>query len=346
MVNILNFVFILLKPIGFIYAQLMRLRAFLFSRDILKRETVEAPVISVGNITMGGSGKTPVVIYIAELLQKRGYRPAVVSRGYGGRATGKVNIVSDGTALLLNSEEAGDEPRFIAESVPGIAVLTGARRAAPCRYALRHLNCNVIILDDGFQHMRVRRNLDLVLFNGSALYENMSVFPGGLLREPLSALKRANCFIITGCAEEDAQKIELFTQYLKQNWDGVPRYHSHFKPHRYIDSEGHSYSLQHIGSPVLAFCGIASPLRFRSSLEQLGVEIAAFRSFRDHKKYTEEIIRKLERQAKLCGAKALLTTEKDLVKLSRSSLSLPLYSLSMKIEIDTAFDDYITSQLR
>lgn len=345
MVNILNFVFILLRPVGFVYGRLMRLRALLFCRNFLKRTSFEAPVISVGNLAMGGSGKTPVVMYLANLLQKQGYRPAVVSRGYGGRAKNDVNIVSDGTRILLDSKEAGDEPRFIAESLSGTCVVTGTKRAAPCRYALQQLDCSIIILDDGFQHMAVRRDLDLVLFSASALYENMHVFPGGLLREPLSALERASCFVITGCSEENSKKVDQFSHYLRTKWAETPLFLSRFEPRCFVDSGGRSFSLQHITAPVLAFCGIASPLRFRSSLEQVGVGLAAFRSFKDHMNYTGDTLVMLERQARLCGAKALLTTEKDLVKLAEADISLPLYALSMKMEIDPAFDDYLISQL-
>jgi tetraacyldisaccharide 4'-kinase len=173
----------------------------------------------------------------------------------------------------------------------------------------------------------------------------MHVFPGGLLRESLSALGRASCFIITGCKEEDSPGIEKFAHYLQKRWEQTPLFLSHFQPRCYIDCTGKTYPLQHITFPVAAFCGIASPLRFRKSLELLSVDIAFFQGFRDHKKYCKKTMAELERQARMCGAEALLTTEKDLVKLSGLDISLPLYALAMKVDIDPAFDSLICNSL-
>ncbi|MHB8151111.1 MAG: tetraacyldisaccharide 4'-kinase, partial [Desulfobulbia bacterium] len=164
----------------------------------MKSQRLPVPVISIGNLTLGGTGKTPMVRYVTRLLLDRGVRPAIVSRGYGGKAAGRINIVADRTKTLLPPEMAGDEPFMLAEVLPGVPVLTGSQRARVARHAVEAFGANLIVMDDGFQHLALRRDLDLVLFSARTLLGNGRVFPGGELREPLSALGRAHAFVITG----------------------------------------------------------------------------------------------------------------------------------------------------
>ncbi len=334
-----------LRPLGAVYAQLMRLRSFLYENGLLNRYGVRVPVISVGNLAMGGSGKTPVVIHLAKLLIENGFKPAVVSRGYGGRAKNSVNIVADGISILLDSDHAGDEPLFIAESVPGVAVLTGADRRPPCRYAVDTLGCNVIVLDDGFQHMRLLRDTDIVVFNASELYNNMHVFPGGYLREPWSALKRADCFILSGCGPENHHRVNRFSRYLSEKHPRTPLFYTQFVPRCWVDLTGKTYPLDHLSSTAVAFCGIASPGRFKNSLEQLDVFLAAFKDFPDHHRYSRRDATNLENLAARHGVPCLLTTEKDLVKLADKSWSLPVLALRMEIAVSSSFDEIILARL-
>ncbi|HSH13716.1 MAG TPA: tetraacyldisaccharide 4'-kinase, partial [Desulfurivibrionaceae bacterium] len=175
------------RPLAPLYAGMMRLRAEAYQRGWLASERLSVPVVSVGNLTMGGTGKTPMVIEVVRLLQALGKRAAVVSRGYGGLARGPVNLVSDGERIWMAAAEAGDEPLLLAESLPGVPVLTGVRRVLVARYAIEKLGAEVVVLDDGFQHLPLHRDLDLVLFKGPDFLGNGRVFPGGDLREPLSA---------------------------------------------------------------------------------------------------------------------------------------------------------------
>lgn len=345
MVNNLHNLLPLLRPFGALYGSLMRIRAFLYKTGIFKRYRFRVPIISVGNLTMGGSGKTPIVIYLADLLQQQGFKPAVVSRGYGGRAADKINVVSDGTTLYLDSIQAGDEPRLIAETVRNAVVLTGKKRKDPCRFAVDKLGCNVIILDDGFQHMSVARDIDLVVFNAVSHFNSMRVLPGGILREPFSALNRADGFVISGYSENADSQTGTLTSFLQHGWHDIPLFRLRYTPSHYVDCHGNNLPINYFGSPVFAFCGIASPHRFKNTLEAISLNLVAFEGFSDHQQYTQESLNRIINRAKRYGAHALLTTEKDLVKLKTFETDLPLYALGMKVESSPSFDEFIREKL-
>lgn len=343
--NTLQFLFILSRPLGIIYAIIMRLRSFLFTSNLLRRHTVKVPVVSVGNLTMGGSGKTPLVIYLARLFLEKGYTPAIVSRGYGGRATNAINVVSDGTTIHLDSVAAGDEPRLIAESVPGAIVVTGTKRVLPCRFAVEQLHCDVIILDDGFQHMQIRRDLDLVLFNSATLGRNMHVVPGGVLREPFSALTRAHGLLFTGCNRNTDAAVSSFRSFLNSRWPATPIFSSQYLPVRCRDSRGSLLSFADMPSPAFLFCGIAAPQRFYTTVKQLPIIIAGYTFFSDHHQYTAADLQKIDALARKRGACCLLATEKDLVKLATVNTTLPIFSLEMSVVLSPAFDSFILASL-
>lgn len=343
--NITKIIFFIARPLGVFYAQVMRLRALCYLHDIFPRYKATVPVISVGNLTMGGSGKTPVVIHLARFLLEQGYKPAVISRGYGGKAHRPVNIVSDGVSLLLESYQAGDEPRLIAESVPGTIVLTGKKRHLPCQYAIDHYNCDILILDDGFQHMRVRRDIDLVLFNAASLFHHMHVLPGGLLREPFSALDRAHCFLIAGCNHGRPENIERFRSFLESNWPETQTLQTQYLPDSYVDREGKILPLPAVSSPAYGFCGIASPDRFFHTINTLPLDIVGTKRFSDHHHYTPATLARIEKEAIDAGAEILLTTEKDLVKLASLHTNLPLYAIRMEIRTDTSFTVFIRKMI-
>lgn len=345
MLNDLRHLLTVLRPIGHLYGWLMRLRSFLYSHNIFDNHSFSVPVISVGNLTMGGSGKTPVVIFLAQLLLKNNIRPAIISRGYGGKAKNEVNIVSDGKSLLLDSTEAGDEPRLIAETVPQAVVLTGKKRKHPCSYATKHFACDVIILDDGFQHLSVKRDLDLVLFNEATLQQNYHVLPGGVLREPFSALQRADSFLITGCSGHVSSNTQKFISFLQTNWKNTPLFLTRFLPQHFIDGAGKNIAFSAVNNKFMAFCGIASPQRFQKSIEDLPQDCVGFKSFPDHQSYTQDEIDALTSEAQDKGASAFLTTEKDLVKIKSLNLRLPIYALHMAVLADKDLEDFIMQRI-
>ena len=342
----LSFFFTLGRPFSPIYAWLMTTRVTLFRKNIFKQHSLPVPVISIGNLTMGGSGKTPVVMHLANLLKEKGYNPAIISRGYGGKSTGKYNVVTVGNEPLLTAEDAGDEPFMLAKGLKGVPVITGKSRIHPCRYGIEKLNVDVILLDDGFQHIAIKRNIDIVLFNATTLAGNSRVFPGGVLREPVSALDRCNAFMLTGVTEDNRERAEKFAALLKKRFPEKPLFSTKFGQItlRSADKNRTPADPSTLGR-MFGFCAIANPVRFHDSIKTTGVNLVRFRSFRDHKNYSQKTIDKLCREAESLGAAGLLTTEKDFVKISHYSHTLPLYVLEVKIEFDDKFEEYVLEKI-
>lgn len=345
MVKNLKFLLFLFQPLGFFYGLIMKFRCWLYQKGLFPSVKPDALVISVGNLTMGGSGKTPVVIYLSDLLMRNGFRTAAISRGYRGTATRPYNVVSDGINIHMNAEQSGDEPRLIAETVPGLVVITGKKRIHPCSHAIQEYNCNTLILDDAFQHLGVKRDIDFVLFNAATLFKNMKVFPGGYLREPLSALQRADSFIITGCNSSNLSSVNRFSKYLTDSFPNSPVFRNHYVAQCLVDKKNNSYELNQITEPVLAFCGIASPVRFKTTLQENSIDPADFLTFNDHQEYSPLTIKKIENRANLIGCKTLITTTKDMVKLKDIKSNLKIYALKMNIEFDSSFDSYVLNRV-
>ncbi len=346
MTDLLSRLYFFGRPFGPLYGLLMRLRSHMYTRDLWKRERMGVPVISVGNLTMGGSGKTPIVRFIADLLAKNQFRPAIISRGYGGKARDTINIVSDTKTIHLDAVSAGDEPFLLAESLPGIPVLTGVMRLLPCRFAVERLGCNILILDDGFQHLRVIRDIDLVLFNAAKPVGNNRIFPAGEMREPLSALSRAHAFLMTGMSEDLRCQVEEYFGMLQKKFPGTPRFFSSYVPLECRDTmDSAPIPIDRLQSSVYGFCGIAHPERFLETLTKCGLRIKGFTPLEDHQGYDQHLLDKLCRLAEGQGAEALITTEKDMVKLRPLSSRLPLYALIMSVEIDTSFSAFLLHRL-
>jgi tetraacyldisaccharide 4'-kinase len=324
----------------------MKTRESLYHKGWKKRYKLDVPVISVGNLTMGGTGKTPLVAMLAKQLQKQGMRPAIISRGYGGAAGNKVNVVSDGNTVLMDPKEAGDEPCFLASTLPGVPVLTGIVRILPCRHAIAKLNCNVLILDDGFQHMSVKRDLDLVLFNAASLAGNSRVFPGGDLREPISALNRCHAFVITGTTEKLREQAGKFAKLLKERFPEKPVFICSYNVVGARSLNDQSFhKLSDLPTPLFAFCGIAQPDLFQETLTANDVDVAGFMALRDHQAFIPSLLQKIGKQAIKSSAKGLITTEKDLVKLSLNDLPLPCFSLQMDVHHEQDFENFITQSI-
>jgi tetraacyldisaccharide 4'-kinase len=301
----------------------------------------------VGNLTVGGTGKTPVVLYLAKLLKQNDFKPAVISRGYGGKSRNRINVVSDGKTILMDARHAGDEPLLLAESLPGVPVITGAHRFYPCSYAVDNLGCNALLLDDGFQHLSVTRDVDLVLFNAASPLGNNQVLPGGYMREPFSALARADAFMITGMREEHEFQTKRFCSQLRDTFPKTPIFTSQYKPLscRKFGSS-HSISFSDLPNELYGFCGIANPGRFLTTLKDCGFRITGLTEFKDHQKYNQNHINKISRLAVDSGARALITTEKDIVKIHSWNSPLPLYVLTMSVMTDNSFSEFILKRLK
>lgn len=339
------------RPVSPFYSLLMRLRESMYRKGIFRVTRVTVPVISVGNLTMGGSGKTPVVQYVVRFLGEKGWRPAVVSRGYGGSAKDRVNLVSDGKQILLDANAAGDEPRLLAETLQGVPVLTGTVRKFPATKAVE-LGADILVLDDGFQHMALARDLDLVLFNADYLAGNSRVFPGGDLREPVKALNRCHGFVITGVCLRNKERAEQFADLLRQRFPEHPVFLSGYKAVSVLrDVNGDALTVSPLDElknmELFGFSGIAHPSSFQETLRELGYSVTGFRTYNDHHSYSENDLNDIFVQAKEQGADACITTEKDMVKLGRINTdALPVYALRMEVDFDNDFNEFVLAHIR
>lgn len=336
------------RPLAPLYGLAMRARAALYKSGVLACHRLPVPVISVGNLTMGGTGKTPMVLHLARLLAGAGRRVAVVSRGYGGRAKGPVNVVSDGKVLYLPAEMAGDEPRLLAENLGGVPVLTGVRRAVVGAAAIANLGADIILLDDGFQHLAVHRDLDLVLFSASGLLGNGRVFPGGPLREPFAALARAHAFVITGVDTTTNSRVLEFQSLLQREFPGKPVFMAGYRGAGImrLTAAGAVAAMPRETGRLFAFCGLAKPDAFQGSLLGAGLDIAGFQVFPDHHPYTPRDLTVLAQKALAAGATGLITTEKDAVKLTGAlSSPMPLSFLKVTMDVAEGFDRFVLKHL-
>ena len=313
------------------YGAAVRARNRLFDLGALPQRDVGCPVVSVGNLTVGGTGKTPMAIRVAGMLRDRGMRPALLSRGYGGSSAAGVLVVSDGRQALAGPEEAGDEPVLIARRLPGVPVLAGAKRAVTGRYARENFGADVLVLDDGFQHRWIRRDLDIVLLDSREPLGNGFLLPRGPLREPPEALGRADVVVLTRSEESG----DALGGPLAGLVAGRPVLRTRIRPTRLIATDGAELPLSHLaGRRVFAFAGIARPESFRRTLEGLGADVAGFRALPDHHRYGAEDVRRIERALGETGAEILVATEKDGVKLAgRAAFSRRLYCLAIETEI-------------
>lgn len=345
---LLNALFLIGRFFSPAYSLVMMIRAFLYRKNILlQSRQLSVPVVSIGNLTLGGTGKTPMVRYVTRLLLDRGLRPAIVSRGYGGKGGGKVNIVADGAKTLLSPDVAGDEPFMLAEALPGVPVLTGPERARVASHAIEKFGVNFIVMDDGFQHLALRRDLDLVLFSAGTLLGNGRVFPGGELREPLSALGRAHGFVITGVDSNNRSTVDRFQVRLQGAFPEKPVFTGEYLPAGiWHSSQGTFCTLDEarkIG--VFAFAGIAKPDSFRQILRREGFSVHGFEEFRDHHDYTAQNVATLVGAARASGALALITTEKDFVKLRPFFGEFPILALTIELRMEQDFDVFMAEHL-
>lgn len=327
-----------------LYGRAARWRRAWYERHPHRRAQLDRPVISVGNLAVGGSGKTPTVAALARLLQQRGERPAILSRGYARRARADgVVVVSDGNRVLEPTMRSGDEPQMLARSLDGVPVLVARERFLAGRLAERRFECTVHILDDGFQHLRLARDIDLVIVSKADLEE--TILPVGGLREPLIAIRHAHAVLVPG-SDEDAAVVTAQLPRVTGgfSWPEVPEFFRiayHYDAVRPVNpgeprrAEG--------GRRVIAVAGIARPERFFAAARAQGWEIVGEMAFRDHHWFTDRDVQSIARAAAAAGADCVLTTEKDATRLTVPDLFyLPMRAV---IEPEERFAEWVTRRL-
>lgn len=324
---------LVLAPLGQVYSLVQKLRAGLYRLGILKSQRLPRPVVSIGNITVGGTGKTPVTAYIARQLLGQGYKVAVLSRGYGGSLEGQSIVVSDGATIMLGPLECGDEPYLLASTVPGLMVVIGTDRYAAGQLAMQQLVPDIFLLDDGFQHLRLCRDLNILLLDSSRPFGNGWTLPAGLLREPAAAARRADLVILTRCSEGAV---------VTPTASGKPVFAAF---HRLVDAlpltGGDPVPLAELQGPTfLAFAGIAQPEFFFSGLRDRGINVVSTLSFPDHAAYDHATLEAIRAALQSSGAEYAITTEKDGVKLKQLPMETTAvtYVARLDIEIDKPAD--------
>ncbi len=330
---------LLLVPFSLIFSLIQRCRATLYRNDLLQTRRLPCPVVSIGNITVGGTGKTPVTAYIARLLIDQGYKVAVLSRGYGGSLEGHTVIVSDGATVMLGPGECGDEPYLLAATIPGLMVVIGTDRFAAGELALQQLSPDLFLLDDGFQHLQLHRDLNILLLDQSRPFGNGWLLPAGLLREPFSALQRADLVIYTRCRLEQSGASPVVN---------IPHCAARHRITSLMPLSGgnHVTAASLTQKKLIAFAGIAEPARFFDDLKNLGLNLVHTISFSDHAAYSKAECANIIEALQNFEAEFAITTEKDGVKLRGLD-----HSMNEKIllaHLDLSIDDpaRLTDNLR
>lgn len=300
-----------------LYGLGMRLRNLAFNQGWKKSSPAPLCVISIGNLTTGGTGKSPLVIWLAGQLRARGRRVCVLSRGYKGTTAG-----------------VNDESRELAERLPDVPQLLDANRAASAEIASAELEMEVALLDDGFQHRQLRRDLDLVLIDATEPFGYGYLLPRGLLREPVSSLRRADWLIITRANQVQPQQLAALRQTLERYCPAHRVATAQTVPTRLLQADGRSIPLEQLrGKSIYAFCGVGNSAAFFGTAAALGSSVVGTRAFPDHHAYTAEELASLAETGRASQAEALVCTHKDLVKIGRSQLGeLPLYAIQIEVQ--------------
>jgi tetraacyldisaccharide 4'-kinase len=322
-----------LSPLSGLYGVAMQARRALYQRGLFHVHKIGAPVISVGNITTGGTGKTPLVEWIARALARRQKRVCILTRGYGRHHPGNRVLVSNGSEIFSDARETGDEPLLLAEKLKGdAAVICDADRVAAARWATENLDTELFILDDGFQHLRVARDYNIAAIDATNPWGNRRLLPAGNLRESPDQLVRADCIVITRA--DDTAQTEVLKSEIDRLSKGRPVFLSRMKINGLRNLTNSASANELKSGPVAAFCGVGNPESFFAQLRRDGYTLCHTRVFPDHHYYTQEEINTLVSQSIERGAHALLTTGKDEVKLRSLKCDMPCYVVDVAIEIE------------
>jgi tetraacyldisaccharide 4'-kinase len=345
------------------YGGAIKLRRSFYKKGILTSKKLSCPTISIGNITVGGTGKTPMTIYVAQILKQLGYKVAIVSRGYKGKAENIGGIVSDGKMVLMTPEIAGDEPYMMAKRLKDVPVIVGKNRFKAGRLAIRKFDPDVIVLDDGFQHLMLQRDLDLVLLDYHKPFGNGHLLPRGIMREPASALLFADAIILTKSDAMNHNIASSSSKKLRPYERKKPIYRSFHHPFVYkmINGEKKIFeknvqetfkdNLDCIkGRNVFAFSGLADNYNFLRTLKSLKCNVLGFMEFPDHYPYSERDLDEIFLAAKRSRSNCIMTTEKDYVRIvHKINWSDDLFVIGIEINfgLDTQrFNAYIEDWIK
>lgn len=328
-----SFLSFFLYILSLIYGTILQFRAVLYKKKILRSKRLPCKVISIGNITAGGTGKTPVTVLLAEMLDTQGIKPVIISRGYKGKAEKKGGIVSNGREILMSSAKSGDEPFMMVQRLKNIPVIVGRNRIKSGNLALRHFNPDLILLDDGFQHLKLKTDINIVLIDSSSPFGNNHIIPRGMLREPLSALSRGDIFIFTRFNGQNLLSHRIIKKFAKNK----PVFTSCHIPYIYkiINKTNSNLQADIKGAGAVAFSGIAKNEDFLETVKGFGCSIIKSFGFPDHHPYSDQDINSITNTTKKVHADILVTTEKDYARMDPNiSWPVPLVVIGINISIN------------
>jgi tetraacyldisaccharide 4'-kinase len=337
---------LILPPLSAIFKAVTRARLLAYRRGLFSVSRLPAPVISVGNLTTGGTGKTPLVEWVCRAIADSGGRVdaqespcekeniCVLSRGYG-RSNPKTQVVvSNGIEILADEREAGDEPFLLAQKLLGLAaVICNSNRVAAGEWAIENLKADVFVLDDGFQHLRLARDLDIVAVDATNPWGGGSLLPYGRLREARSGLSRADCVVIT--RTEQVENLNSVKEAISEFTGSAPIFCSRMTTSGIFGIDGEIASPSTLrDEPIGAFCGVGNPESFFNHLRREGFKPIFTRAFADHHNYEQSELDALVQDTRSSGATSLITTAKDAIRLRSLNLEIPCYILEIQISID------------
>ena len=316
-----------------IYHTIVEIRDLLYRNGIFREYKLDARVISVGNITWGGTGKTNLVLFLAEKLTSGNHKVAILIRGYKRKEKGTM-IVQPG-AKDIPWQEVGDEAKLLASRLDSVPIIVGKDRVKSGRKAIDRYSADFLILDDGFQHRRLERDIDIVMLDSQDPFGNEKLIPAGKLREPLENIKRANVLVLNR-AQSGHNKMELIHRLRKHN-PIAPIVETEYAVEKIYELKDKNKTIlpeEMKDKKILGFCGIGNPWGFKRTLEDLGAKILEFIVFPDHYAYREKDMRKIEKGAQDKGVEFILTTEKDNMRLfPTSKISSPIYIVRIQTKI-------------
>ena len=334
-----------------VYGGSVKLRRNFYKKAVFQSKRLPCPIISIGNITVGGTGKTPMTIYVAQVVKQLGYKVAIISRGYKGKSERVGGIVSDGRVLLMTPEIAGDEPYMMAKRLKDVPVIVGKNRFRAGRQAVRKFNPDVIVLDDGFQHLKLQRDLDLVLLDCRKPFGNGHLLPRGVMREPVSALLCADAIILTKSDTVNNNETSSLPKKLRSYERKKPVYRTFHHPFVYktVKEEKSLFenSIQGVlrlnlasirGRTVFAFSGLADNHNFQQTVKSLKCNVSGFMEFSDHHPYSDRDLKDISAAAKRSMSECIVTTEKDYVRIAHK-IDWPDDLFVIGIEIDFGADE-------
>lgn len=333
------------------YRMAVQFRHWLYDKRVIRNQALGCLVVSIGNLSCGGTGKTPVVEVFARSLSQKGRKVAILSRGYrrkkrtfweklvhafnSGEMELPPQVVSDGNDLLMDSEHAGDEPYMLASNLPNVAVVVDKNRVKSGIHAIDEFETDVIILDDGFQYLKLKPHINIVLVDSTDPFGNGHVLPRGILREPIKNIRRADYIFLT--KSDGTHKNTHLKRFLRRHTRRAEIIECCHKPQHLVKlfSNREEQKLSFLnGKKVAALSAIARPESFENFLEQLGAELVAKDHFADHHRYTQQEIIDFVNTAKASGAEMVVTTEKDAVRIPHiDRCDVPIYYLRIQIDI-------------